>query len=339
MSETLTAFINRQMDEAASGFARVAGHLTHPRHLRLVEEDGGSFRQLGENGQIFSPLTPRPVLEDAVRDHDIHIELSDRHFLVRPLSLPAGAKPYLDGIIRSQIDRLMPWKADDTLFGWSIVHDTDHELSICVAATQRTKLEALLSPFKGLSAKQFLCQVTVPLEGKPRTITLPFSPTQASAPISSTLLRRVLAGALILSLLCYAAALATQYVIGADLEDLQARLTDLKNQAIETNKTNAPASDPIGAAAERKRAERPLVEVLNDLARLLPDHTYLTATTVENRNIHIEGVSADVTSLPALLDGSGIFANATFTAATTRQRAGDSFRIDATITPRGTSTP
>ena len=342
MNNSLTAIVNQQLEEAASGFAILSALFLRPRRLLIREEANGDFNPVDADAPTLSTQSTRAAFEEIARDKNIDLRLNENHFLVRTLSLPSGAKPYLDGIVRSQIDRLMPWKAEDTVFGWSMMEDTAQGLLLYVAATQKSKLESLLSFFKDIPVKSFSCHVVVRHEGKTQTVPLPVLPIAfPSRPTSSTILRRVLVSALSATLICQAASLAAQSVLDADLAAIQTETARLRAQELEAKKPLSNETDPIIAFAERKINQAPLVEVLNELARIFPDHTYLTATSIENQTIHIEGVSTDVTTLPALIDGSTFFTKATFSAATTRQRSGtgEHFRIDATLTARGASTP
>ncbi len=339
MSVRLTGFIDRQISQATIGFSILAGQFTRNRQLRFAEQEGGAFIQLGNDGRTFSSLTLRKYLEEITRDHEIHIELKESHFLIRQLSLPVGARSYIDGIIRSQIDRLMPWKAEQTLFGWAIVQENKNDLAVCIAATKKTKIDELLIPFNDLRTKKIYCEVTVKIEDQRHTIRLPINHLSSMPKASSAIIRRLLSGFLVIVFILYISDLSMQYFIRSEIDAIQLRLENIKREKIELTNKNDQSSDEIVIATDLKRNERPVVEVLNELARILPDNTYLTAITIEKRIIHIEGISTDVTSLPALIDSSDFFTNATFSAATTRQQAGDSFRIDAIVTGRGMNKP
>jgi len=339
MSAHLTDFIDLQISQATVGFTLLTQQFKSNRKLRLVEQEGGNFIQLDNGGDTFSALKPRKSLEELAQDHEIHIELSAKHFLVRQLTLPTGAKSYIQGIIQSQIDRLMPWKSEQTIFGWSLVNETKSELTICIAATKITKVDDLLHSFNNLPAKKIFCQVTLEIENQKHGIQLPIRSMSATPEASSARIRIVLTGFLATAFILYILALAASHIIGSEIDAIQSRLIDVKRQATELTNRNDPILDEVIIASDRKLNERPVVEVLDELAGILPDDTYLTSIAIEKHVIHIEGISADVTNLPALLDGSNFFTGATFSAATKRQQAGDSFRIDASITERRLNVP
>src|SRR3981189_3047176 len=74
-----------------------------------------SFRLL--NGR---PTPSLPVdWETTLRGSRVEVLLTSGQVLFRSLDFPKQAVDFLDGMIRSQIDRLTPWTADDVVFGWS----------------------------------------------------------------------------------------------------------------------------------------------------------------------------------------------------------------------------
>jgi general secretion pathway protein L len=72
-------------------------------------------------------------------------------------------------------------------------------------------------------------------------------------------------------------------------------------------------------ALNRLRAAPLRVAVLSDVARILPDGTWVTELTIEGNKLRFEGFSRSASDLIALFDRSNRFANAQFTAPLTRE--------------------
>jgi general secretion pathway protein L len=90
------------------------------------------------------------------------------------------------------------------------------------------------------------------------------------------------------------------------------------------------------ALAERESLDRlraaPLrVAVLADLARILPDGTWVTELTIEGDKLRLEGFSRSASDLIALFDRSNRFANAQFTAPLTRESQAKVERFDLAL--------
>jgi general secretion pathway protein L len=66
------------------------------------------------------PSPPLPAdWQAAFRGSRVETDLAPAQVLFRPLDFPKQAADFLDGMIRTQIDRLTPWPAEDAVFGWS----------------------------------------------------------------------------------------------------------------------------------------------------------------------------------------------------------------------------
>jgi len=75
--------------------------------------------------------------------------------------------------------------------------------------------------------------------------------------------------------------------------------------------------------------------VLDALSQILPDHTYVTELRIEDNKLRLSGVTKDAPSLIALIEQSGRFTRATFSAPTTQSPSepGERFHIEADIAP------
>lgn len=83
-----------------------------------------------------------------------------------------------------------------------------------------------------------------------------------------------------------------------------------------------------------RRNSGPLpVAVIAELTRLLPDHTALSALTVQPGSVDLEGISERPEDLIAVLEQSPLFADAVFSAPVTSSPTGSFFAIRARLEP------
>src|SRR5580704_12288312 len=137
----------------------VAGHILRPRHILLSEGKDGillakamsgrkgpalpdvSFRL--ENGRPNPPLPTE--WKTAFRGSRVEAMLQSDHVMFSPLDFPSQAGDFLEGMIRTQIDRLTPWSVNDAIFGWSQPKNTANDrIEVIFAATSKLKIQPLL---------------------------------------------------------------------------------------------------------------------------------------------------------------------------------------------------
>src|SRR5689334_2893032 len=135
--------------------------------VQLVEDehDAFTFRLLdkakGSNlpdqrinildGSIVGTLSSKWM--SVLRGSRIELVLRPSRFLFRPLELPKRAGEYLEGIVRSQIDRLTPWTANEAVYSWTPPIDAPNDrIRLTIAATARTMIAPYLRAIAGLNA-------------------------------------------------------------------------------------------------------------------------------------------------------------------------------------------
>jgi general secretion pathway protein L len=340
---------SRWIDVVANALVGFGGRFSRPRVVELVEGEGGTFTVrtrgkaktldqppilLGTDGHgAFSASPAQGAV--SLKGSRAEIVLQPNRFIFRQIELPRRASEFLDGIVRSQIDRLTPWNAAEAVFGCAKPTDiANDKIALTVAATSRAMVMPYVQAVSGLGADS----VTVS--------TVSDDPTQGGAAI--TVLEQKGRGAFNVRSVHHAlvailliVGLAAGLSVGAAVmvaEDLSARQDDLVRRLVSRRAALRTAldaeSDSALARLERRKHENPSsVIVIEALSKVLPDHTFVTELRIESNKIQVIGVTRDAPSLIRLIEQSSHFTHATFFAPTTRSPSdpGDRFHIEARV--------
>ena len=334
----------------ASAMVAMRGWFAPSRPVELIEESGGDFSLLvaGKDpgsraeagririadGQVVGAVPA--ALSAMLKASRAELVLQPARFMFRPLELPRRAAEFLDGIVRSQVDRLTPWSAAEAAFGWSPPTDAGNDrIVVTVAATARALVTPLVEAVAGLGADQIVVSTTAQSPGGATTTIKIFEHTVRGT-IELRRVRNILAAVLIGAGLLAGAALTAQAIVGSDLDARQ----DEAMRRIATRRIAMRAGDAAGntalAALERRKHETASsVIVLEVLSNILPDHTYVTELRINGDKMQVVGVTRDAPSLIRLIEQSSQFTRATFFAPTTRSptEPGERFHIEARIEP------
>ena len=351
----------RQMIEVLSGWLdRVAGAIVAalgwfgaPGVVELVEGDNGAFTvrasgkgasaaalQIKEGGRLqASSGAPVPNLKGSRVD----VVLQPSRFMFRQLELPRRASEFLDGIIRSQIDRLTPWSAADAVFGWSTPNAIANDrIVVTVAATARTQLTPFVRAVTELGADSVAVS-TVPEAPEHGGVAIKMLEQNTRSAVDIQRVRGVLAGMLIIAALAAGLSIGAASVIA---DDLSARQADLSRRIGDRRAAllaglDASANSALARLERRKHEDPAVVIVLDELSKVLPDHTYVTELRFDGKSMQVIGVTRDAPSLIGLIEQSPQFARATFFAPTTRSQGdtGERFHIEVRIEPSQAARP
>ena len=342
---------SRWIDCVATTIVALFDRFGSRRRVQLVEEKDDIFtvHVLGDAKSADPPVDRiriandslvdalPPTLAALVRGSHTELVLLPSRFLFRPLELPKRAAEYLDGIVRSQIDRLTPWTANEAVYSWTPPVDAPNDrIELTIAATARAKIAPYLRAIADLGAASVAVATAAPNAGANAAALRVFEQRARSA-ISVARIRSILAVVFVLSALAAAVSFGIDAVgsnrMDADQQELQRKIAAIR-MAMRGGLDHAGGT-ALQRLAQRKQTKPSSVIVLEALSRALPDHTYVTEFRIEGEKVQVVGVTQDAPSLIELIEKSPNFSHATFFAPTTRTAGepGERFHIEAHINP------
>ena len=256
------------IDDVAAGLARLGAMLRRSRRIELVEQADGSFLvvdtskpaaeradapslRVDESG-FADPISPQTL--SLLARTSVEVMLAPSRFIFRSLELPGAASQFLDGVVRSQIDRLTPWTANEAAFGWSEPTDAANgQIAITVAATARSLVAPIARSVMGARADHVRMSTSIG-EGSAQMIPV-FAQDTGGESGGQGLRRRVVAG-LALSGLAFAVSLGAWLIVGggddARMADLQSQIAERRAQLM--NQRGPAAEEALKALEARKWA-------------------------------------------------------------------------------------
>ncbi len=337
------------MDDTAEAAVAVLSRLSAARTLRIEERAEGDF-VLADSGRRSGSPPQTLRIEDGVfvfdgksgdtkatlRRSDVEIVLRADRFICRPIELPNRAAEFLDGIVRSQVDRLTPWSPAAAAFGYTPPSPLgDGRIALTVVATAKTALMPWLRAATGAGARAVTISTRIDGADAPVTIL-----QESALALDKPRLRRVLALSAVGAALIGAIALAALSFVSDGLQtrqdQLARRIAERRAAMIAARgAATSPAAAAEKALARRKNETPSTVIALEALSRVLPDNTYVTELRVEGDRLRITGLTRDAPALIRLVEQSKFFGRAAFFAPTTRgpNDVADRFHIETRISP------
>ena len=331
------------MRDVTAGFRRAFESVRRPRAIELREQADGSFlvteRRRGATTSLgTAPLkfgddggVAVPGREFLARSR-VHVFLSPSRFVFRSLELPRAAEPFLEGVVRSQIDRLTPWIATEAAFGWTrpLAAGADR-IAVTVAATGRELIEPIVSAIVDSRADS----VQASTKAEESSTIIPVLFRSSDQPAALRFVRFLSIGLVILAAV-FVISLGAWLVAGGYYDAREAELqTEIaQRRAGLMDQTGSALTRAVQSLQARKRATPSAVLVIEALSKTLPDDVYLTELRIEDGKVEMVGSAQDAPALIRLIEQSGQFSQATFFAPTVRaQNGGETFHIEARPEP------
>ena len=312
--------------------------LSKPRALTLDGSADGGFNIPGDDKRSLK-LVDGAFVDEAGRAADatfrgarIALNLPADMFLFRDLDFPSKAIDFLDGVLRAQIDRLTPWSPAQAVFGHSAATSTGLDrIKLVMAAAPLARIEPIVRALGAAGANSVVVAARRDSgDAAPIVVHESAFGRERATLEAQRGLRAALLGALAFAGISAAAA----GLLGAWFD---ARAEDI---AVETRQWRqaqmSGARDPDIMLHKRKFDTPLVVLVMDQLARILPDDTFLKELQFGEGKVEIAGVSGNATRLVGMLERSPTFSRATFSAPTTHapNEPGDQFHIQAQVNAR-----
>jgi general secretion pathway protein L len=317
--EELAGLLPGALRARFSGAGAQAGIVLEGDTLRLTDLRGGQIRPLCEfDLSRMSPVEAREAVARALgkaglADCPVVLGLPEHAVLRYRESLPAGAERRLADILRLKLESTAPLPPGNYHWAYRITGPASGgRLPVeCVLVKSET-LEALNSRMAGLGIGLSGIYPAADLPGEPSLNLLPAHLRRERLTLWSPLNKGLGALAVVLFLLALVLSFHKQ---DSRLEALNAELAVLKDQAASVLALRTEALDYVQnlqAVQAAKAAAPPLMGILDETSRLLPDGTWVSDFRMSGGEVRIAGQSQSASSLIGLLENSPLFTNVRF---------------------------
>jgi general secretion pathway protein L len=252
----------------------------------------------------------------------------------------------LSGVIQNQIERLSPWPPNNVVYGFNSGSSGEDAsaVEVRILMASRTDIDAFRNHLAALDVQVDRIVANLVAETADKTaepVTLWSRLTEASPERlerTSRLVGIAIAVTVAVSTCLSLWAFVSSAAIRDESEAAATRVKTLQQQLQGGRTLSATSfSSPAQRAWFLKETSVSSVILIEALSRALPDSAYLTEIRLENATLHMIGLADDAPGLLAPLEQSGHLTGAHFSAPTTRELGGKSFRfsIEAHVEPRG----
>jgi len=261
-------------------------------------------------------LAENPDLDDA----EWVLRLGPAQCLVKVFKLPAVAEENLQQVVAFEMDRLTPFNSSQVYFDVKLRERLAETRQILVemALVPRRVLDPILGELAesgwrpervdvGVGEEGFLGHDLLPDQFRPPQNPWPKRLTIASAALLSVLLLGVLGLPLVMD----------QRLL-AELQTQVKTASKAAQEVVELRETAEKLTNENDFLLRKKREEPVLVDMLEELTKVIPDQTSLNGLQYRDRKVIIQGQSPAASSLIERMEASPYFKNTSFVSPVTK---------------------
>jgi general secretion pathway protein L len=253
----------------------------------------------------------------------VTLRLSGELGLRKVITLPLAARDDLPQLLRFEMDRLTPFRADEVHFAQRIVATdiANRRITVELAVAPRSTVTQALKLAQDVGAAASRVELDMPQVDAVQPLNL-LPRDGADAAGERRLLRALILLALVLAVTAVAIPLQRQRAQLAALTD-QVAATRVEAEQSHALRAQLDQLSQTGAFLLAEKGRQPMAtEVLADLTRLMPDQAYLGQLLLQGGEVQLHGWAATASDLISLLDQSPLFRAPQFRSPVT-QEGGD----------------
>lgn len=235
--------------------------------------------------------------------------------LTRTISLPLATEENLREVLAFQMDRQTPFTVEQIYYDYAVVARDRKKrmLSVDLVVVPRAVIDVLLDSLKRLGVQPGQVTLCRDARGEPMPVNLlpvPQRPRKRVAP------QRINIGLGILAVLLLVGAVSMPLLHKARAMRTLQPMLDVAATKAEVAQKLREKVDALTAESrflvEKKQASLLALEVMNELTRILPDHTWLNRLEISPTEVQIQGQSTSSGALIPLTESSPVLRNARF---------------------------
>ncbi|MBM4199856.1 MAG: PilN domain-containing protein [Gammaproteobacteria bacterium] len=279
-------------------------------------ENLGEF-SLDEEGRARREDLMRQRID--VQHAEVLLDLTPSDSMVRRFRLPAATEENLAQVAGFELDRLTPFTTEQVYYHVRLIErlpDTK-QIYVELALTPRNRLDPLLEELA--ASGWFADRVEIAADPAKRAHQLLPERFQKPGKRLPRILNSALAALLVgLALLIVVLPIWRDYRRSAELEQEMRKVSKVAKE-VETLRQDAEKlSREASFLTKRKRSEPAMVDVINELSRVIPNNTWLYGLQYKDRRLVIQGQSPSASSLIAVMEASPYLHNTSFVSPVTK---------------------
>ena len=250
------------------------------------------------------------------------VKLSEPHTLRREVFLPLATEPTLNEVIRFEMDRLTPFKAEQVAYACQVIERVPEreKLKVELTIVRRDFLVKLLNRVSEFGLSVSAVHGSRDIEGarlgSPNLLPDDLKPAMGSLWSSRN---RVLGGMLLMVLL-----LTVTFPIyrqTANIETLQAEIAAISSDAKRASKKQqllVTLLEGQEVLVNKKNQNPAKLEIIRALTEFLPDDTSVSKLEINDKTVSVQGESLKASILIETLEQISLFKNVEFGSPVTR---------------------
>jgi general secretion pathway protein L len=313
-----------------------------PSGLRILDERGGQLRSMGAGSEASAPRGRETgALTELARSQPqtpIGIRLPFEACFARRVALPAAARKNFRSILGLDLERATPFRLDD-VYTSHYLEDTTAEggrLKVRQLVVKRTTLDPLIAEIESLGLRVSFADCWCENGRTALPVDFLEKNQNMANPFGSQLRPTGFLVALLLLLACSATFLVVRKHDGA-LDQLQQETARAKGEAQNVRRIVDRADAVLAEVTSLRRMKLesiPVAQILEELARILPDTAWLSDLRIEGDTVEISGLSTSAANLLPILERSTHFVDAALAAPLTLDPREDKERFSLRVRVR-----